>query len=221
MNKLASVQLGDDEEGGGAREDMRAGRKEGSAQDGAILENHTWGSPSLKTRERDKGGRAKVFLLVRCISPRSPVFLIVLHIFPGIIARVPVVPRACLISGDSCRTRGGNGRWEGKGEWSFNSNLEINLGNGSGGVLILWGEYPFGYFRLNYRIFYVPFLYSSSLPVFILFLSSSSSSPFYVTRIRSVRTDLITVFFHRCFRTRSPISRNSHKQFARNMDEYP
>lgn len=41
MNKLASVQLGDDEEGGGAREDMRAGRKEGSAQGGAILENHT------------------------------------------------------------------------------------------------------------------------------------------------------------------------------------
>lgn len=123
MNKLASVQLGDGEEG------VVEERKEGSrslVQAGAILENHIYISENGK---RTRVVERRFFCVA--FSPRSPVFLIVLHIFRGIIARVPVVPPACLISGDSCRSGG---------ERSFNSNLEINLGNGSAGVLILWGE---------------------------------------------------------------------------------
>lgn len=56
MNKLASVQLGDDEEGGGGREGY-ASRAKGRVgrQGGAILENAIPGDPPR--RKRGKGTR--------------------------------------------------------------------------------------------------------------------------------------------------------------------
>lgn len=101
-------------------------------------------------------------------------FLIVLHIFRGIIARVLVVPPACLISGDSCRTgtRGGVPRC---------SNLEINLVTDP--ESFNRREY-FALFRLNYRIFRFSY-FIFSLSSFLLYLNTNR-----------IPVDLTTVLFY-------------------------